>query len=235
MKKLYIFLAFSLFINALIIKHVFIDTPVVATVDVETEDYYPESEDIFAIYTLEEWFGDALEEAVYLDPTVITHEELRLLSILHLGFDGLVHAGEIIVNEQIAEETLDIFKELYEIGFPIEQVRPISDFDNDDNLSMEANNTHGFNFRKIEGTNNWSKHAYGLAIDINPIRNPFVSGDSVRPAMGIDYLDRNQEALGMINYGDEVHEIFTKRDWIWGGDWDSYGINDFHHFQRSLN
>ena len=240
MKKLYLYLAFILTVNSVLIFNTFFNT----SAQTPTQDlapvaeihtlYHPDLQDSFNIHTLEEWYGVYVQDTIYLDPSVIPYEDLRLLTVLHHGFDGMIHEGEIIVNKQIAEEVIAIFKELYEIGFPIESIQPIHEFDNDDYASMEANNTHGFNFRKIEGTNRWSQHAFGLAIDINPLRNPFIQGDLVKPALASDFVNRDQETPGMIHNGSDIHEIFTRQGWIWGGDWDAYGIRDYHHFERPI-
>jgi len=249
MKKIYLILGLVLILNSLFIGFFIIRFP--ASVDSTSEhdslpldesDLFdlplyeaPEIEEAFNIYTLEEHYGKSLSEMVYLDESIITYDELRYLTVLHVGYDGLVHEGEIIVNQLIAEEVLEIFRQLYDIGFPIERMEVISKYDNSDNKSMEANNTHGFNFRKVAETDVWSEHAFGLAIDINPRTNPYVKDDIVKPINGEYYVDRNQEAQGMIRHGEAVYQIFSSYGWIWGGDWAEYGFRDYHHFEKPLN
>lgn len=178
-------------------------------------------------------FGAIVNKEVALDPKVIAFETLRYLTVLHIGFDGLIHTGELIVHEQVAEEVLHIFKVLYEIRFPIEKMRLISYYGNCDELSMAANNSSAFNFRYTTNGKKLSQHAYGLAIDLNPVVNPFIEGDSVLPINGLRYVDRNQCVPGMIKRNDSVYYLFKHYDWIWGGDWQN--IKDYHHFEKSFH
>ena len=184
----------------------------------------------FKIMTLEERYGDELEQWVRLEPSIITYDELRYLRVLHFGYDGYIYQGEIIVNEQVAQEVLDIFKELYAIQFPIQKMLVMSCYEGDDELSMQDNNTSGFNFRAVTNSNHYSKHAYGLAIDINPLVNPYIKGDVILPVNGEAYMDRNQHVLGMIHEDDCIVSIFKNYGWTWGGDWSS--LKDYQHFQK---
>ena len=95
---------------------------------------------------------------------------------------------------------------------------------------MAANNSSAFNFRTIAGTNTISRHGFGMAIDINPIQNPYVRGNNVLPEAGRAYLNRNDVRPGMIVRGGPVYEAFISRGWIWGGNWNS--LQDYHHFER---
>ena len=160
--------------------------------------------------------------------------DLRLLSITHFGFDGRAHTGELICHYKVADELAEIFKELYDAGFQIEKIRLIDEYGADDLLSMEDNNTSAFNYRTVSGTSNLSKHAYGLAIDINPIQNPYVEGggDYVSPEAGREYLDRGDVRPGMITPGSAAHTAFMSRGWTWGGNW-KYQI-DYQHFQKAV-
>ena len=147
-----------------------------------------------------------------------------------MDFEGYSRHGHIIVAAEIANEVLEIFKEIYEGDFPIAQIRLIDYYGADDYYSMAANNSVGFNFRYIAGTNVLSRHAWGMAIDINPIQNPFIRGDIILPLAGGEYLDREDVRPGMIVPGDVVYTAFTSRGWIWGGHW-TLPI-DYHHFER---
>jgi hypothetical protein len=96
---------------------------------------------------------------------------------------------------------------------------------------MEANNTSAFNCRFVSGTTRWSQHAYGRAIDINPVRNPYVDGSYVSPTAGAPYADRMKHRIGMIHAGDKVVRAFADENWKWGGYWSPY--QDYMHFSRT--
>lgn len=172
----------------------------------------------------------------------ISFDELAYLTIPHYNFSGEVVYGHMVVNLSLADEVLCIFEELYNIKFPIEKMELIDDFvpyiddvfDSLDRASMSQNNTSSFCYRVIAGTENISYHAYGKAIDINPKTNPYcvLSTGYVSPANAYEFADRNQDVPGMIKYGDDVYNIFTKYGWEWGGDWDN--IKDYQHFQKTI-
>lgn len=184
----------------------------------------------FNCMTLQDHYGPAIGEYVSLDPMMISYDDLRYLTVLHYGYDGYIYQGELIVHQSIATEVLAIFQELYAIGYPIEKMKVISCYDGDDEASMMDNNSSAFNFRYVTNGGKLSKHAYGLAIDLNPLVNPYIKADVVLPANGTRYLDRNQCVLGMIKKGDPVYEIFTRYGWTWGGDWTS--LKDYQHFEK---
>jgi len=170
---------------------------------------------------------------VFTDESVAPLEDLRLLTVCHRGFDGADHQGELIVHESVAEEVLEIFKELHDLQFPIEKIQLVSRYDYSDDLSMAANNSSGFNFRKVQGTNHLSWHAYGLAIDINPRINPYIlASGEVLPHNGERYTDRGLEVPGMILEDSPVVKIFKSYGWEWGGDWDV--VKDYQHFQKPM-
>jgi len=155
---------------------------------------------------------------------------LSYLTITHVDFYGQSRIGNIIVAAFIADEVLDIFREIYEYGFPIARMRLIDYYGADDYYSMADNNSVGFNFRVIAGTSTLSRHAWGMAIDINPIQNPFIRDDIILPVAGAVYVERTDVRPGMIIPGDIVYRAFTSRGWIWGGHW-RVPI-DYHHFER---
>lgn len=156
---------------------------------------------------------------------------LRHLQVLHRNFGGRTQVGEMICGEAVAEELLAIFRELYDAGYPIEKVLLIDFYGADDNLSMEDNNTTCFNFRRVAGSKTLSMHARGLAVDINPLYNPYVKGSSTRPAAGAAYADRSQNCPYYIRKGDVCHRAFTRRGWTWGGAWRS--VSDYQHFEKT--
>ena len=184
----------------------------------------------FQVLTLQEQYGDCLEQQVPLDPSIITYDELRYLKVLHFGYDGLFHVGELIVNVKVADEVLDIFKQLYLMRYPIEKLRVMSCYGGSDELSMEDNNSSAFNFRHVTDGGKLSNHAYGLAIDLNPKVNPYVKNDLVLPTNGLAYVNRDQHVLGIIKKNDAVYQLFTSQGWTWGGDWTS--LKDYQHFEK---
>jgi hypothetical protein len=129
---------------------------------------------------------------------------------------------------------VEIFKELFEARFPIEKIRLIDEYEANDNKSMADNNTSSFCFREIDGKpGKLSKHSYGVAIDINPVQNPYVYMDKVSPEAGREYLDRSKVTKGMIVKDDVCYKAFINRGWTWGGDWKNE--KDYQHFQKSLD
>ena len=153
--------------------------------------------------------------------------------VLHYDFEGKVKTGELLVYTGIAQSVLEIFQELYEAQYPIEKIRLVSEYGWDDAASMQDNNTSAFNFRTIAGTNDWSKHALGMAVDINPLYNPYVyrQGEfvSVHPKEGTTYADRTTDCAYYIQAGDVCYHAFVSRGFTWGGDWEN--PKDYQHFQ----
>jgi len=202
----------------------------------EVEEYlmeeiiYIESEPIFTMEPLPDDIINLITGVTFHENTPFGHDELTYLTITHADFDDKSRVGNMIVSAEIGKEVLDIFREIYKARFPIYQIRLIDYFDACDIASMDANNSHAFNFRYIAGTTTISRHGFGMAIDINPIQNPYLRGDNLQPAAGEPYLDRDNVRPGMIVPGDVVHTAFTSRGWIWGGDWTN--PRDYHHFEK---
>lgn len=157
---------------------------------------------------------------------------LRRVEIDHLGMDARIHRGELIVHEDLVAEVIEIFQQLREVRYPIEKMRTPDHYPRaDDEMSMRDNNTSAFNCRDIPGTGQWSLHAYGRAIDINPLLNPYIdSTGEFQPANAAPYLDRNRIDPGLLHDGDPAVRIFTDRGWRWGGDWRT--PKDYQHFER---
>lgn len=161
-------------------------------------------------------------------------DKLAYMKFSFWGYDGKFHEGELIVHRKVAPEVLQIFIDLFEARFPIESMRLIDEYDGSDERSMKDNNTSAFNCRFITGKHGvFSKHSYGVAIDINPLYNPYVSGSRVEPPEGIKYVDRNRKVPGMIVRGDTCYNAFIKRGWVWGGEWKN--IKDYQHFEKNIN
>jgi hypothetical protein len=158
---------------------------------------------------------------------------LRLLRLTHRGFDHEVHRGQPVVRRGQAEPVLRVLRRLFEAGFPIRRMRLVDRYGGSDRRSMNANNTSAFNCRTATGNPNaWSEHAYGTAIDINPVQNPYVSSSGrVLPRKGERFADRSVRHPGMIRRRDIVVRSFARIGWEWGGTWSS--VKDYMHFSLS--
>lgn len=160
-------------------------------------------------------------------------EDLRYIQVSHWGFEDQVIQGELVVHKSVALEVIGIFEELFNAKFPIEKMALIDAYLADDERSMEENNSSAFCSRLMTGsTDRFSKHSYGIAIDINPKINPYVKGTTVLPASGAAYADRNQQVPGMIDPSGICCRLFKEKGWKWGGDWTS--LKDYQHFEKSL-
>ena len=199
----------------------------------ETSDI-EDSEAIFAYSPLSDEVAERITGISYIENDEVKITDLVYVQITHWGFDEKEHRGEVILNKKVAEEVVEIFKELYKAKFPIEKIRIIDEYDAKDELSMLDNNTSAFCYREIAGGNGkLSYHSYGIAIDINPVQNPYVKNNTVLPESGRTYLDRTNVRKGMIVEGDPCYNAFKKRGWTWGGDWNS--LKDYQHFEFKLN
>ena len=157
---------------------------------------------------------------------------VKLLSVKvsYINMNGESEMGELVVNEEIAAEVVDIFREIYQCRFPINKMIPIDFYNCNDDKSMEDNNTSCFNYRLVSGSRKLSDHSFGKAIDINPLFNPFVKRKKVSPENGKMYIDRNLQEEGMIQKNDCVVNAFKSRGWYWGGDWKH--SKDYQHFYK---
>ena len=169
----------------------------------------------------------------FKDNCTVPREDLRYLKVLHVGFDGKTHIGELVVNRLIADDVLDIFKQLYEAGYEIEKIRLIDEYDADDEKSMRDNNSSAFNFRYISYSTKLSKHALGLAVDINTLYTRFVKyvdgRRKVEPANAEKYTDRSIEFPYKIDHDDLCYKVFAEHGFEWGGDWEH--AKDYQHFE----
>jgi D-alanyl-D-alanine carboxypeptidase len=163
-------------------------------------------------------------------------DRLRHLTVTHVRFDGRPATGELVVHEDHADALVGVFRELYDAGWPIRRMRLVDDYRGDDDLSMAADNTSAYNCRRVAGTDRWSDHAYGRAIDLNPVENPYVTGSSFVPPEGARFarLDRSADAdvpRGVIRADDVVVRAFARIGWEWGGYWSS--AKDYQHFSAT--
>jgi hypothetical protein len=153
---------------------------------------------------------------------------LRTVRVSYWGFDRRIHVGRIVVAAQVAPDVLTVFRVLWNERFPIRRLRPVSAYRGSDDASMAADNTSGFNCRFVGGTRRWSQHAYGLAIDVNPVENPYVQGSHVSPPAGRAYVDRSRYRKGMAVSGGVLVRAFASVGWKWGA---SFG--DYQHFSTT--
>jgi poly-gamma-glutamate synthesis protein (capsule biosynthesis protein) len=159
-------------------------------------------------------------------------DDLRLVRLTYRGFDGEIHWGRLVVHRRWAKPIASVFQRLFEARFPIHRMRLVDRYGADDMRSMKADNTSAFNCRYRNGVCcTWSEHAYGRAIDINPVENPYVGSWGVSPPDGEDYVDRSPIRRGMLARRDAVWWAFHSIGWEWGGDW-TWPI-DYQHFSAT--
>jgi hypothetical protein len=156
---------------------------------------------------------------------------LRLLSVSAWGFDGHPYRGRLVVNRDAVPAVSRAMRRLFALHYPIRRMRPVSAYGADDHRSMAADNTSAFNCRFVSGTTRWSQHAYGRAIDLNPLENPYVDGDHVSPPRGRRFADRSLHARGLVHDGGNVVRAFAAVGWGWGGHWS--GARDYQHFSAT--
>lgn len=172
----------------------------------------------------------------YKTDCTIPYEDLRYISVMYYDFNNQVQTGEIICNKAIAQDLVEIFYELYCNEYQIDKIRLVDEYQADDDLSCADNNTSCFNFRTVDGTSTLSKHAQGLAIDINPFQNPYVTypngKERISPAGSEPYADRSSGLPHIITENDLCYRLFTAHGFTWGGHWKT--LKDYQHFQKAL-
>ena len=159
--------------------------------------------------------------------------QLRRVRLRYLGFDGKPHLGRLVVNVRVTRDVVDVFRSLYAARFPIRQMRPIDVFHGSDSRSTAADNTSAFNCRYAvaPGPKHWSMHAFGEAIDVNTVENPYIQSGRVTPANAQAYADRSNVRPGMAVEGGVLVRAFTRVGWGWGGRWQ--GSPDYQHFSTN--
>jgi len=160
--------------------------------------------------------------------------DLRRLELSYWGFDDRPHTGLLVVHASEADNVIGVFKRLYDTRFPIRRMEPIDVYGGSDDASIAADNTAGFNCRNAVATGppTWSQHAFGRAIDVNPVENPYVLGGDVLPPAGREFLDRRNVRPGMAVRGGELVTAFAEAGWSWGGVWAN---PDYQHFSATGN
>ncbi len=172
----------------------------------------------------------------YPEDCSIPLSSLRYCIVKYIDFNGNEQIGEMICNEIIADDVMNIFHELYLNDYRIESIKLIDEYDGNDTASMEANNTSCFNYRVVEGTSTLSKHAQGLAIDLNPLYNPYITYNNdgtsnCSPSASYPYMDRSLDFPYKIDENDLAYKLFISHGFTWGGNWNS--CKDYQHFQKS--
>jgi hypothetical protein len=159
--------------------------------------------------------------------------ELRTMRLRYWGFDGRSHEGSLVVNRRVTAELTRVFRRLYDARFPIRRMVPVSAYRGSDDASMAADNTSAFNCRRAVGssTGSWSMHAFGLAVDVNPLENPYVLRGQAMPPAGARYVDRGLVRPGMAVAGGALVRAFAAEGWSWGGVW--RGSPDYQHFSTN--
>ena len=163
-------------------------------------------------------------------------DDLRHLRLSYVDFDGAPRTGELVVNRDVAQDVVGVFRRLYAARWPIARMQFVDEYRGEDDRSMAADNTSAYNCRRVAGSSSWSEHAYGRAVDLNPVENPYVRAGSVAPPDGERYagLDRSPGATvppGVLRAGDVVVRAFAEAGWTWGGTWTS--SKDYQHFSLS--
>ena len=192
------------------------------------------SDDAFYAIPIPDEIFAKMQGKSYKDDCTIPRDDLRYIHVLHKNIEGETLEGEMVCSKLIAEDLLEIFRELYEQSYPIEKMRLIDEYDANDELSMTDNNSSCFNYRTISHTNKISKHGLGVAVDINTLYNPYtkvVDGERIiEPAAGAPYLDRDADFPYKIERGDLCYNLFISHGFEWGGDWPDR--KDYQHFEK---
>ena len=178
----------------------------------------------FTIDTISDAIFARMWKKSFKTDCTIPRSDLRYLRVLHVDAQGKTHEGEIVCNKKIAKDLIEIFRQLYKEQYPIERIRLVDEYDADDELSMRDNNSSCFNFRTVPGSKKLSKHAQGLAIDINTLYNPYVRRNKqgkleVMPANAQPYVNRSRSFTYKIKQGDLLHRLFIQHGFRWGGAW----------------
>lgn len=190
-------------------------------------------QDDFSVSPIPDSIWVKMQGKTYIDNPNIQRSDLRYLRVLHWDYDQQAHQGELICNKLIAEKLLCIFRELYRQHYPIQRMRLPDEYDADDERQMRDNNTSCFCYRTIAGSKTLSYHARGLAVDINPLYNPYVRQRKdgsylVQPANATLYTNRSRSYRYKITKDDLCYRLFTQHGFTWGGSWKNY--KDYQHF-----
>ncbi len=216
--------------------------PVITIEDKRTEEESePGDSDVIGYDPEEFFYAEEISDELfarmqgksYPEDCTVSRDDLRHLSLLYKDINGETHIGEMVCNVAIADKLTDIFRKLYDADYPIEKIALIDEYNGDDDASMADNNTSCFNYRYVSGTENISRHGYGMAVDLNPRYNPYVhtvDGETViEPENGQEYANRDADFDYKIDKDDLAYKLFTQAGFTWGGSWTS--MKDYQHFQ----
>ena len=189
----------------------------------------------FRTDTINDFIFSRMKGKSFKDDCLIVRSNLRYLRVLHTDKDGNIHLGEMVCHQSIANDLIEIFRQLYDAHYPIERMVLIDEYNADDETSMRANNTSCFNYRHIKGSGKLSKHAQGLAVDINTLYNPCVKRQAngkliVQPSTATKYVNRSARFPYKIVKGDLLYQLFIQHGFKWGGSWRT--LKDYQHFEK---
>ena len=185
-----------------------------------------------SVRPLPKWIRDLMRGSSWRPGCPVGLDELRVVRVTFWGFDWQAHRGRLVVHRAVARDVARLFGTLYAARFPIRKIRLVDYYGADDKRSMKDDNTSAFNCRYRNGVCcTWSMHAYGKAIDVNPVENPELWSGGISPPNGASYADRSDKRKGMIFHGDVVWKAFHAIGWGWGGDW-SWPV-DYQHFSTN--
>jgi hypothetical protein len=168
----------------------------------------------------------------------VSLSQLRVLTVTHWGFDGGVHTGQLLVNQDAATSLARVFRQLYRLHFPIRHMGLADNYGPKRSQPADGDISGAFECRQAvpspcsggTGTGHWSEHAYGRAVDLNPVENPYVGCGMTRDRSSRPYLDRSRVRPGMVTPA--VVQAFRSVGWGWGGDWTG-SVKDYQHFSSS--
>ena len=191
----------------------------------------------FSIAEIPDSIWQKMQGRTFQPNDVIGRNDLRYLRLMHWDYDGKTHTGEMVCNRLIAQKLIRIFMELYRQHYPIQQIRLADEYDADDERQMRANNTSCFCYRRVSSGKKLSFHARGLAVDINPLYNPYIRTGKdgkqiVEPATAVPYCNRARDFQYKIVKGDLCHKLFLQNGFTWGGSWRT--MKDYQHFEYHL-
>ncbi len=191
-------------------------------------------ESYFVAMVIDEAIFSRIDGLSYGNNCTVPLSDLRYLKLLHYNANDQITLGEVICSREISDDLLSIFKELFRAEYKIESLKLIDEYGANDHQSMINNNSSSFNFRYIAGTTKLSKHSLGLAIDINPLYNPYVRGSGedqiIDPIEAKEYVDRSRDFPYKIDKDDLCYNLFIEHGFTWGGDWSS--LKDYQHFEK---
>ncbi len=208
-----------------------------ADISGEDENSAGSSSGIFTSSEITDVIKERITGLSYAEGCTVPYEDLRYLQLSYVDFNGQTQLGEMICNKAIAGDLLDIFSELFHNGYQIDKIRLIDEYGADDDLSCDDDNTSCFNYRVVAGSTNLSKHALGLAVDINPFYNPYVTYPDgkirISPKGSEAYADRSSDFPHKIDENDLAYKLFTSHGFTWGGHWKT--LKDYQHFQKVID